>query len=527
MNFDLYDINKDITKYNYWNISKKEFELIKKHINNLEYFKFPTKNILNDIINGKNYDKINGKYTKKLLLNTEYEQDIKNVLEIFKKYSTIRYNHDMIDLVDLFSNYFNIKLDSIFYIINENKVNFQELKKNQDLFNIKAQLFIENNSNNFEFIKKQIIIECKNKNLNNILILRGDFIFNDGVIKHIINSNLKINIPDNYTEFYLDYIFENFNYRYSKYINFISSYNINQSSIINLKSNEYNYYGIFPLLNKNINLKKETLIKKFNYMKNKFTYQTLFINLQRRQDRFDRFINTYGDIYPNIIKFAAIDGKNFNFNPYKNIFDISEYNKYKNIKNMYTSHRYLKGALGCAMSHYTIWELIIKNDSLKENDYILVLEDDIDLVDNFNVKLNNLLEYAHFDIDWDVIFLGFTNYHEDHEKIDKHVRPDLAKYFKNLEDTKINDMLIKFSPGLRLNGGGTFAYFIRKKAAKKYLEYAKKYKIQQPVDWFMIEFFDRMTVYKCEPELVLSHIANNKVGADSDVQNLSDIFQFK
>lgn len=528
MLFELYDNTKDLEKYNYWNISKQEYELIKKHIYNLEYFNFPTKNILDYILDGKKLDN-----NKKLLLNTEYEQDLKNVLELFKKYSTIKYN-DFIDLYSFFYDYFNIKLDGVFYIIDENKVNLQELKINQDLFEIKSQMFIETEEDTFEIIKQKILQECKNKKFNKIMILRGDFLFNENIIKNFIVTNKKINIPNDFTEFYLDYVFEQYNYRYNKYINYISSYNKKGSSIINLKNDNYNYYGVFPILNKNIIEKKEMLIKKFNYMRNKYKIQTLLINLDRRKDRFENFIKNYGDEYPNIMRFSAIDGKNFDFKPYLNLFDITEYNKHKNIKNPYNHHNYLKGVLGCGMSHYTIWKLIYENKSLKDNDYILVLEDDIILTEDFNLKFNKLLEYANFDYNWDVIYLGFTDYHKFKElnENNRRVNPkdsnpidldkNLIKYFKNFKDERINDMLIKFSKELRLNGGGTFAYLIRKKGALKYLEYIRKYKIQQAIDWFMIELFDKMNVYKCEPELVFSKDAyfNNKI--DSDVQNLSE-----
>ena len=501
MNFELYTPNKDVNNYNYWNISKLEFELLKKHINNLEYFKFPTHNILDKVLE-KKYNT-----EKKLLLNTEYEEDIKSVLELFKKYSSIK-NKTSINLLLFIKKYFNIELNGIYYIINESKVNFGELKKNQDFFEIKSQIFIENKINNFETIKNNIINKTRKQNMNNILILRGDFLFNDKVIKNIITNDFEFNIPNNYTELYLDYIFEISNYRYDKYINKISSYNFNSSSIINLKSNDYNYYGIFPILNKNMNIKKGTMIQRFNYKRNIYKFDTLMVNLQRRSDRFNKFIKNYGDEYPNIIKFTAIDGKTYDFSRYKNLFDISEYNKYKNIKNPYSHHKYLKGVLGCSMSHFTIWNMISKNDKITDNDYVLVLEDDIVLSKNFNVKLNKLLDYLHFDYDWDVVFLGFTDY-------------------KNFNDSKLNDMLIKFSGDLRLNGGGTFAYLVRKKGAIKYLQFAQKYKIQQAIDWFMIELFDKMTVYKCEPDLIYSSIANNIHGSDSDVQNLNEGFNFK
>lgn len=500
MYFDIFsDKYKNLEKYNYWFISKYNFDLIKKHITYLQFFDFETNNFIDNIIKDK-YD-----INKKLIINTEYQQDFQSLYDLIIKHSSLKFNNQNIEsftIYDFFIKLFNIKLDDIYYILDKN-INMTELKNTFDILGFTPKIIF---NDDFEIIKQKIIIESKKNNLKYVMILDSSFIFNKTILENLYNKNININIPDNFNELYLDYYFEQNNFRYNQYILDISNYNMKKSCIININSSSYKYFGIYPILNKNLNKNKDVLIKKYNYMKNKYLFQTLLINLDRRPDRFQKYIENFGDVYPNIIRFSAIDGKTFDFSNYMNLFDISEYNKYKNIKNPYQSHRYLKGVLGCSMSHYTIWNILNNNNNITDNDYILVLEDDIILVDNFNEKLNNLLDYIHFDYEWDVIFLGFHDY-------------------KNFNDTKINNMLLKFSGDLRLNGGGTFAYFIRKKAARKYLDFIQKYNMQQAIDWFMIEFFDKMTVYKCEPELVLSPMANNS-NIDSDIQNLNETINF-
>lgn len=508
MYFDLFNNNykkEDIYKFNYWYINKYDLELIKKHILNLKYFNFDTNNLIDNILQNKNFEN-----NKQILINTEYEQDFDQIIKLMNEYSSLEYikNHNIINI--FFKNYFNLNIDKIYYIIdkNKNKDDLLSLNNNINEYKINAEIFLQDEKLSFENIKKTLLNNCKNEKLNYILILNDSFLFDKNVIDFIINKNLKIHIPNIFTEFYLDYFFEENNYRYNDNIIHISSYNKNGNSIINLNNNNFKYYGLYPSLKHNLNPKKNDLIYKRNYMKNKYKFQTLMINLDRRKDRLDNFFKNYGNIYPNVLKFSAVDGKNFNFNQFKNILDISNYNQYNLIKNTYASHNNLKGALGCIMSHYLIWNIIANNNNLLDNDYILVLEDDIYLSKDFNLKLNNLLEYIHFDNEWDVVFLGFSDYH-------------------NTNDKKINDMLIQFSGDKRLRGGGTFSYFIRKKAAKKYLQFANKYKIQQPIDWFMIELFKYMTVYKCEPEIIHSQIANNNLNIDSDIQNLKDQFLFE
>jgi len=498
MLFDIFNSTiHDKSLFNYWYFSQNTFNLLKKNLNH---------DVLNLLISSQNFD------SKKLILvDTEDKTQLNELVNYIQKYSNLKLKSKNINLYDLFQNSLKIKIDEIFLVVDENE-NLSIIQENINKYNIKPKIILNKNDNfdtlnsSFEDIKNKIIKYSKKNNFNYILIL-NDFLFNDEIIKQIYNKNVSINIPDDFNNFYLDYDYETTNYRFDNYIIKLSSYNIDKSSIVNLNNDSTNYYGIYPILNSKINNNKNILIRKNNYMRSLYKYPTYLINLDRRQDRFKNYLLNNGDTYPNITRFSAIDGKKYDFTNYKTLFDISEYNKFNNIKNPYESHKYRKGVLGCALSHYILWNIIKDNDKLNDNDYVLILEDDLKFSNDFNLELNQLLEYIHYDNDWDVIFLGFTDY-------------------KNYNDNRVNDMLIKFSGELRMRGGGTFAYFIRKKAAKKYIDFAHKYKIQQSVDFFMIELFDKMTVYKCEPEIIFSTVSNNIIDADSDVQNSNEVFKF-
>jgi hypothetical protein len=82
----------------------------------------------------------------------------------------------------------------------------------------------------------------------------------------------------------------------------------------------------------------------------------------------------------------------------------------------------------------------------------------------------------------------------------------------------------KFSGEKRINGGGTFGYLIRKSGAKKLITIADTDGIRQAIDWFMIEQFDKVCTYKCNPSLVTS-LSTFDGNNDSDVQN--DISKFE
>jgi len=279
----------------------------------------------------------------------------------------------------------------------------------------------------------------------------------------------------------------------------LQSYNIDITKILII---EFEYYQMKE--------KFQKLFPNFQYLmiqkNNDFNYVTLMVNLTRRSDRIEKFYNTYNKKYPEflkkLIRFPAVDGKTYDFKDDMHLFDLKQLFPFKKQRNPYDNHGYKAGTLGCSLSHFNIWKKLVETDKQKENDFIFVVEDDIQLCDNFDIKLNELLNDLNKDKKWDICFVGFTDY-------------------KNFGDTKISDKLIQFSGEARNRGGGTFAYLIRKKGARKLVENALKYKIQQAIDWFIIEQMDEIVCYKAEPELIYSAIANNDPNSDSDVQNLN------
>jgi len=107
----------------------------------------------------------------------------------------------------------------------------------------------------------------------------------------------------------------------------------------------------------------------------------------------------------------------------------------------FTSKVMTKGEIGCALSHYGIWEKIIQ----EKLDYTLILEDDVILCDNFGEKIQEVFENIK-DLNVDLLYLGRRPLNKDNE-------------------IKINNTIVKANYSY-----GMHAYLITYTGAKKLLE---------------------------------------------------------
>lgn len=180
------------------------------------------------------------------------------------------------------------------------------------------------------------------------------------------------------------------------------------------------------------------------------------------------------------------------------------------IKNLFRGNdfAYQKGAIGCALSHLKIWEKLLTDP---ENEYYIVLEDDITLNKDFYKHINEMKDVF---FEKDVVFIGY------------HMKNDLREKFRFLynRDDSPDVKTSKLTSKLYL--GGTFAYSINKLGAKKLLENAKLHGMQRAVDYFMVDS-KNVDYWESRPQLVFSEcIQNNNGMGDSDVQRESDCLVF-
>ena len=124
------------------------------------------------------------------------------------------------------------------------------------------------------------------------------------------------------------------------------------------------------------------------------------------------------------------------------------------------------GVIGCSLSHITIWKQFIKSS----NGDLLILEDDINLANNFNKQLS--LVMRHLPTDYDICYLQ--------------ERKNLDQRFKN---TPINKYIRSGWPQY-----GTIGYLISKKGAKRLLTYCDP--IYQAIDVMISDVVKRRDI-KC------------------------------
>lgn len=94
------------------------------------------------------------------------------------------------------------------------------------------------------------------------------------------------------------------------------------------------------------------------------------INLDKRPQRYRSFARQPGVQQLKIQRFSAVDGSKISLNSP----DISNQTKYNILHKTRRAHSQIDtlGAIGCSLSHYSIWKEFLRSD----HDYCFVLEDD-------------------------------------------------------------------------------------------------------------------------------------------------------
>lgn len=220
------------------------------------------------------------------------------------------------------------------------------------------------------------------------------------------------------------------------------------------------------------------------YIKNVIdNYPMMVVNLDRRPDRWldcseklsQAGLKTFG-------RFPAVDGNKLQLNNHiKYLFRNNDFN-------------YRKGVVGCALSHIELWKSLVNS----KDDFMIILEDDIELVDNFKQKLNLTMIYLEQNPHIDVIMLGHH-------------------LWSHIKQNKTNDHPIISKIHYDDYMGGTFGYVISKAGACKYLQIIRFFGVQNGIDRFMHYQFSKMEVAVCHPHIILSDFECNN-GVDSDIQ---------
>lgn len=224
----------------------------------------------------------------------------------------------------------------------------------------------------------------------------------------------------------------------------------------------------------------------------------LVINLRRRPDRWSRVVTAAGRAgLPPVERIDAVDGADLDPSTpdVARIFNLSTW-RYGSARNAHQDHGYRRRVLGCALSHVEAWKRIAERDEIH-----LVLEDDVTFAEDFAAQWVPLLERLRRDRTWDLVQLG--------------VLDDRDLY----GDSVVLPGLKRFSSRPRTFGAGAFAYLVRPRTASLLLDHARRWGIQQAVDWWLVDRYVDLVAYKADPHLAFSPQGE---GRDSDNDELYD-----
>lgn len=124
-----------------------------------------------------------------------------------------------------------------------------------------------------------------------------------------------------------------------------------------------------------------------------------------------------------------------------------------------------RGEVGCTLSHISIYQKILADNNIDDNDYTLICEDDALFSNNFQADLDKLLPYC----DADFIWIGQSKI-ADFNDSELEINYPIAPYFLSKKIEKTN---LIYSLPYKPYFAGTVAYLIRKQAVKKLLDFAK------------------------------------------------------
>lgn len=237
-------------------------------------------------------------------------------------------------------------------------------------------------------------------------------------------------------------------------------------------------------------------IKEYN---KKYKMETCVVNMKKRPDRMKQFIIHNHDKAHSLQYsfFEAIDGELVKPTPkILKLFETGDYG-------------YRTGIIGCALSHIVKLKYLIESKNL---DCLLILEDDIELCDNFLEKL--VVAMKRLPPEWDILFLGHFLYPQYRSEKDRsNDLPIVEKWTKN--------------ECIQKSMGGTIGYIINKEGAGKLLNHIKEKGVYNAIDWVIFKTASEdkekntgkeCNIYYSYPHLVYSECVTNEIKPDSDIQ---------
>ena len=220
-----------------------------------------------------------------------------------------------------------------------------------------------------------------------------------------------------------------------------------------------------------------------------------YINLEHRADRREHVEKEIKKINFNgpVERVNGAFGKNLDLSLVpSNLFTNDAIKSTTNKADISNTSTMTKGGMGVALSQKWVYEKILCGDE----DYALILEDDITIPDNFMDKLNETLKKVKY---FDMLWIGW------------HIKNDLKTGGENELDVP-NQIW------------GLFGYIINKKAAKAIIEI---YPITKQIDSEIPKTFPNLVVYavKKDDRMILSPTSEESTQFGSDIQFDREAFE--
>lgn len=170
-------------------------------------------------------------------------------------------------------------------------------------------------------------------------------------------------------------------------------------------------------------------------------------DLYRRQLFFSQSCTT------DFILFNAINTMHENSEKLTALFDLDKFKKHY-------LREVTKGEIGCTLSHLSIYKIISEDDSINDDEYCLICEDDALFDINFEHSLNCILKSQ---INKDIILLGQSKI-PSFSNVELEISYPITLPFLS---RKISDTKYKYAYPYKNYFAGTVAYLIKKSAVNK------------------------------------------------------------
>jgi GR25 family glycosyltransferase involved in LPS biosynthesis/glycosyltransferase involved in cell wall biosynthesis len=214
-------------------------------------------------------------------------------------------------------------------------------------------------------------------------------------------------------------------------------------------------------------------------------YKTMIINLKRRSDR-------------KVMMESRLQAQTITEYEFVDAVDGSQLLPTAYIQRLFhgNNFNYRKGVIGCAMSHLALWQRLMHDTSC---DVYVVIEDDAELVDNFELKLQKAVQLFMSDPRAELCYIsGFSI-------------TDPCTNASNLQ-------LIKKDNNHDMGTGG---YLIKKSGAVRFVDYYDTHSMKASIDASIIIDFNEH-LYKINQHLIKSPF----FGPDTDIQQSYDEISF-